>query len=553
MIFPGEIGAFPERNDTGAEVVIYHGWPVIYLWRPVSDFSQFDKPTTAFIWNVFSAHDGFRPIALALDIALASMILAAVVGFWEWRRRRAPRFQFSLRTLLLFVILAAIALGYWGFERRADDKFVDALQSVVVNPSDRPILRNRIPRFPLWLRRLVGDDFLNATGITRVRTGLSVVWTAATHEKVKRLISRFPADVDLEVKEAPDDAGIDRFVELAPLESLVLRDAPSRFVRRLSELPSLHNLGIDASYARALDDTGLASLCIMPSLRQLTVNDAHRITDQGVIDFANGSHVEVLVFWHAKLSHKALSGIASLRELRILALNSSKVHDDDLSALTDNETVERLSFWEAPITDKSVDTLISMPKLRVLTLLGTAISDAAVNRFRQERPDLKVVADRETDAIDAVKMSMKDVTDGKTTRLTIQGRSIRDGHLSQIGALTKVDSLALNALLLTDMTAARVETLELLKELDISGSQITANGLRHLTKLPRLRTLTLDEDQVTDETINVLKQMPVLKNVWVKLGLEPADSKKLGTKMRAMLPAYDLHFEEPRSGTDPWE
>jgi hypothetical protein len=116
-----------------------------------------------------------------------------------------------------------------------------------------------------------------------------------------------------------------------------------------------------------------------------------------------------------------------------------------------------------------------------------------------------------------------------------------------------IDSLALDAPHLTDVTLARVETLTGLKELDVSGSQITVNGLRRLVTLPRLRTLTLDEEQVTDDMIDILKQMSVLKHIWVKLGLEPADSKKLEDKMRAALPGYDLHFEEPQGKIDPWE
>jgi hypothetical protein len=288
-------------------------------------------------------------------------------------------------------------------------------------------------------------------------------------------------------------------------------------------------------------------------LRRLDVFDAHRLTDKGLVSFADSSHVEEIYFRHAKFSRKALSSVASIRELRVLVLNFSRIHDDDLSALVGNPSIERLSLFILPITDKSVETLLSIPQLNDLTLLGTAISDAGIKRIRRERPNLRLRADREADAINAVEVSLKDVNEGKTTRLTIQDRGIRDDHLTQIGTLTKLDSLALNSLLLTDATAAQLQTLEFLKELDVSGSQITANGLRRLVKLPRLRTLTLDEEQVTDETINVLKQMPSLKHVWVKLGREPADSKKLEAKMRATLPGYDLHFEEPRSGMDPWE
>jgi hypothetical protein len=303
----------------------------------------------------------------------------------------------------------------------------------------------------------------------------------------------------------------------------------------------------------ALDDAGLVCLAKLTSLRTLEVIDAHRITDDAMAQLAESSRLESLSLWRSKLTRTGLASIAAMRNLRELTLVVLPITDDDLKPLANNNRIETVLLSCSLITDRSLQMFQTMRVLKRLHLPGEAVTDAGVAALKKERPDLTVTYESEASDLADLQTSIADVMAGKTTRLTVQGTKICDRHLADLGTLTKIDSLALNARHLTNATLARIDTLAKLKELDISSSQMFGDGLHHLAKLPALRTLTLDEAQIDDEAIETLKMVPALKHIWVKLGLEPADSEKLKAKMTSALHDHDLYFDQPWTKIDPWE
>ena len=178
----------------------------------------------------------------------------------------------------------------------------------------------RVPRFPLWIRTIIGDERLKETGITRLHSGLAAVWTPATHEHIKYLVSRFPSDVWIEIKKAPSDDEMARFLELSSLENLVIHDAPSRVVCRISELPELRRMFIGAHDAAVLDDAGLTCIARVPSLRVLEIVDGHRITEGSLAELGTSSDLEFLSLWRVKLTAKGCASIAAMRTSTVMAL-----------------------------------------------------------------------------------------------------------------------------------------------------------------------------------------------------------------------------------------
>jgi hypothetical protein len=141
--------------------------------------------------------------------------------------------------LFVAVTLFAALLGWWMIERRADRDLIEHLQAIETGRLSVATAKLRVPRFPLWIRAIVGDEWLKQTGITRLHSGLSADWTPATHEHIKDLVGRSPVDVYVELKKAPNDDELTRLLELQRLENLVIHDAPSRLVCRLSGLAAL--------------------------------------------------------------------------------------------------------------------------------------------------------------------------------------------------------------------------------------------------------------------------------------------------------------------------
>lgn len=85
------------------------------------------------------------------------------------RRPRLRWYQFSLRGLLIFMLLASVGLSWFGVKyRRAERqrKFVEAIRKAggLVYYQHELDCRGRQhsypPPGPVWLRQIVGDDFL---------------------------------------------------------------------------------------------------------------------------------------------------------------------------------------------------------------------------------------------------------------------------------------------------------------------------------------------------------------------------------------------------------
>lgn len=550
LIVPGEDGHYPSRHSSDADLVMLHGWPFTFEWRKPGSWTDFYSGVQAqHVWNVFDGVKGFRPAILAADVLIATALVVLWAAAWEWRRRRrSKRFQFSLRSLFIVVTLLAAILGWWAWERRADHELEAHLEAIQARPSFLAKAQFRVPRFPLWFRAIVGDDRLNELGITRLHFGLTAIWSPATHEHIKYLLTRYRSEIDVELKPTPNDDELSTFLELERIEVLVIHDAPARLVSQLSRLPNLTNLHIGGHHGGALDDAGLIALAKMPSLRVLDIMDAHRITAKSLKQLAVTSKSESLSLWRSKLTKFGLASIASMPNLKELTLVLAPVKDDDLEALAGNDRIERLTTDLCLFTDRGLPAFRAMPHLKDLHLMGVALSDAGIAALRTDRPHLKVSY---SPIGEDLKANIDDIVVGNTTRLSVYGAT--DQQLADLGMPMTIDSLALNSRYLTDAILAGVETLTKLKELDIAGSQITGKGLRRLTKLQALRTLTLDEEQIDDEAIAVLSRLPALKHIWIKLGLEPADSEKLKKKMREKLGGYDLHFDEPTAKIDPWE
>jgi hypothetical protein len=104
----------------------------------------------------------FRPLALAFDIATAIVILAAFTALVEWRRRWRRLYQFTLRELLVGTAFCAAGLACWIRARNAENRISEHLNAINANVADPLFVQtvSWVPRFPRWIRDLVGDKRL---------------------------------------------------------------------------------------------------------------------------------------------------------------------------------------------------------------------------------------------------------------------------------------------------------------------------------------------------------------------------------------------------------
>jgi hypothetical protein len=256
------------------------------------------------------------------------------------------------------------------------------------------------------------------------------------------------------------------------------------------------------------------------------------------------------------LKDSTLRSIANMQRLRYLGIHRSAITDEGLALLADNHHIEELDLPETLITDAGLAYLKSISNLKRLGLYNTAVTDSAVSVLRKALPELEITYVSEAPELADLKTKLNDLRAVKRTYFAVAGWKIQDQHLTELGALTSVGSLALNAHHLSDATLARVESLKRLKELDISSSLITGRGLAHLLKLPKLRTLTLDDRQVDDEALEALKQFHALKDLWIKSDLDDTGQKHLEVRLKAAFPQVSgvkLHFDRRSDSSSPWD
>ena len=212
-----------------------------------------------FQWFGFNQHKGWTVvIAVALVGAVFLLMLPWFVIALLFRRR----FQFSIRSLLVMVIVVAVPCSWLAMEMKAAMGQENAIAAIrrskghveydyeFETDETTPFL-NEVPHGPTWLRNLVGDDFFNG------------VWSA-------------------NIQKDADIAHIKRFRHLHCLsfsrDPVGNRDITDVAVESLDSLPDL--VYLDA-WGTRITDVGMKQVGRLIQLEHLDVHDT-RITDVGL-------------------------------------------------------------------------------------------------------------------------------------------------------------------------------------------------------------------------------------------------------------------------------
>jgi hypothetical protein len=327
-----------------------HGWPCEYLFRNQGACSSkwIDVPWIApRAWNFFSDSQSreFSSLHAILDVAVCLAIMAAVAIGFEWRRRRRTRlFQFTLRELLLLMLLTAIALSWWRMhhdQRVREQAIVSQFQKdpYSVNWSDEKY------RGPTILARVFGknslSDFWSYTNYY-----CSLYDDRQEIEKHFSSLKEFPAIETIE-------CGADR-----PEESFMTDE----LLGRLASLENIRRLELQCA---KITDAGMETISHFRKLRQLNVYQT-AVTSAGV---------------------QYLKATPLLEDI-----NLSKTQIDDAAAETlarlDNLMFLRVS--DTKLADKSIPFLGRLSHLLILDISGTQISYEGYQKLKAMLPDCRI-------------------------------------------------------------------------------------------------------------------------------------------------------------------
>jgi len=220
-------------------------------------------------------------------------------------KRKRRWFQFSLRSLLIFTMICAVACGLLGKrmeQKRKEREGVEAILRLGGTVRYDYQEGNGKPPGPDWLRDLAGKDFFSAV------------------------------------------------VEVRLLGNPKVTDAE---LAHLEEMPQLQVLNI---FATNVTDAGLSHLRRLSKLERLYLGNT-RITDAGLINLQGLNRLQRISLWKTKVTDAGLEQVQELSNLRELYLHSTNVSDAGLAHLKGLNELERLDLAETRVTDAGVNEL----------------------------------------------------------------------------------------------------------------------------------------------------------------------------------------------------
>lgn len=238
-------------------------------------------------------------------------------------KRKRRRFQFSLRTLMLFVLIAAIPCAWVGRrleEKRREREAVAAIRAhggyvwyddqAAIDSLGIPAVSapsQAAPSGPAWLRAWLGDDFF--TEVT--------------------VVDLFHADFE-------DEDALD-LIPLAHVQSLNL---------------ALTRIG----------DSGAKVISRMTDLRSLFLYGA-QVNDATLARIGGLTHLESLDLRSTEITNAGLVHLQRLHQLKALHLCNTEITDAGVASLKTLTQLQYLDVRETHLTKAALDELsISLPQ-----------------------------------------------------------------------------------------------------------------------------------------------------------------------------------------------
>jgi len=242
-------------------------------------------------------------------------------------------YQFSLRALLVFVLLVSVGMSWLGVklqQARKQKAAVEAIEKAggVVyydyGRESRSLLPTEVePPYPTWLRESLGDDFFfDVRAVSANDVSDEHLNHLAKLTTVKSLYLDSPQITD---------AGLEHLAELGKvcylsLPGTQITDAGLVHLKSLTNLTTLDLSGTQ------ITDAGLVHLTELTSLGALGLSDT-QITDGGLEHVRLLTNLEWLFLHGTQITDAGLIHLKSLTTLRVVALSDTKVTDEGVEDL----------------------------------------------------------------------------------------------------------------------------------------------------------------------------------------------------------------------------
>jgi Leucine-rich repeat (LRR) protein len=245
-------------------------------------------------------------------------------------------------------------------------------------------------------------------------------------------------------------------------------------VERIAGIKTLKRLDLSLTY---VSDRGIERLKALDQLEDLNLSSAEFITDAAVAFLRGHRQLKTLNLRGTDVTDTSLAYVAELPQLQSLDIGFTQISDVGLEHLASLSRLEELDLGGNKISGVGLHVLKLLPKLRKLSFYG-------IQRRNAGWCWAPVVTDLELETIALLK-GLEELNIGFGVALGLP-------RPSDLGpADSEAECRIAGGTRLTDLGLAKLAPLEKLHRLDLSGSSVTAGGLKTLTAFRDLRRLSL--------------------------------------------------------------
>ena len=392
-------------------------------------------------------------------------------------KRRRRWFQFSLRSLTIFMVVCSLLMGAfaWRLQRaRKQAQTVAALRGLGCNvqydfafertkDGDFAGSQTEATAIPSILIRWLGVDFFHQ--VHAVNTNTVAPKSPADVRQFWTLIGALPEMHHFQLRGNWLDH--DGFTKLSGNQVLQhvwlsfnqVRDSDLAVVGTMPNVRELHITGFDA----VVTDAGIASLDDLEELRSLQI-DGCRCTDVAAQHLAKHPKLVAIHLTGGRFTDESTAWLSKLTQLKQLSLSDTQIGDAGLANLSE------------------------LTNLTSLGLGGSRITDAGLVHLRE----------------------MKGLESLDVGRTQVHGPGLV--HLTE---LPKLQYLGVNSTQVTDSDLAYFTPLTHLETLSLMVSKVTDDGMVAFDLPPGVKEVHLPVTSIGDRTLQKLSGYPNLTHVWV--------------------------------------
>ncbi|KAA5547133.1 hypothetical protein FYK55_01580 [Roseiconus nitratireducens] len=347
-------------------------------------------------------------------------------------------------------------------------------------------------------------------------------WSLASQRMIGLFLAVLLAVLGCQPRSVEDAVGIDPSKPTEPLSAIeavaeTRRDGNGDFIEvdlrgadsveilsQLADLPKLRSLILAGTPA---SDEHLESIANIATLENLDLRQCP-VTDGGLAKLAGLKRLKAIKLSGkdsvTKVGDDALQSLASLPNLKVLALDYLPITDTGFAALGANKQWVELYLAGTEITDESAETLATFSELKKCRLAATDFSDSGVKQLAGLSQLVDLDLSECVGVGDASGQPLGSLA--KLSKLNLWSTGMGDAGAEQLAASDSLRWLNLDNTQLTDRALPAIGKLRGLTFLHLGSTAITDDGLPALADLKQLEKLVVTRTGVTADGVQALQE-----------------------------------------------